>query len=80
MPCAQLNHRRRDCRLRRGPGTAAGSVQLPLGLGQGAAGTRQILGQQADLLAIQPGVHALDQTVAGAVLRYGVLGTPQLLA
>ena len=80
MPCAQLNHRRCDGRLRRGPGAAAGGVQLPFGLGQGAAGTRQVFGQQADLLALQPRVHALDQTVPSTVLRYRVLGMSQLLA
>jgi len=68
VACAQLHHGRRDGGLRCGASPAAGGVQLALCLGQGTAGAGQVLGQQADLLAVEPGVHTLDQPLAGAVL------------
>ena len=62
---AQLHNRWRDRRLRGSAGAAARRIQLALGLGQRVAGARHVLGQQADLLAVEPRVHALHQPVSG---------------
>ena len=64
---AKLHHARRDRRLGRRAGAAAGGVQLCLGVAQRGTGVHQILGEVADLLRIHPGVHALRQALARAV-------------
>ncbi len=76
----QLHNRRCDRRLRGGAGPAAGGVQLPFRLGQRAAGTHQVFGQQADLFAVEPRVHAFHQAVLGTVPRNGILVSPHVLA
>ncbi len=63
----QGDHARRHRRQRSGAGAVARGIQSALGVGQVGAGPREVLGELADLLGVQPGMDALHQALAGAV-------------
>ena len=80
MAYAERRHGRRDRRLCGSADAASRGIQFALGFGERVAGARQVLGQQADLLAVEPRVHALDQAVLGPVAGDIVLLPPHIPA